>query len=625
MDSTQLKSTETNIKERYPELFKTRKVLRDLVHGYINLTEFDLEIIDTKYFQRLKDIRQLTCQHVYPGAKHTRFEHSLGVLELTRQAVVSLNRNGEFIANKDSKHKISPELEFNVSMAALLHDIGHCPFSHMGERQFDIKALRDEFSKELNEFNSKNGGRLFETTDVTYAVDVAKDRQQVTNHKSAHEIISCILVLKTFSDQLNKYASIIDFEFIIRCIMGVQYSYGAKGIENILIRLISSSALDMDKLDYIMRDTIYTGVSVPNIDTQRIFNNMFIDRDKIVFNSKSVPALQNLIEARDNLYMWVYNHHAVVYTDFLYYYILRRLSHNHKDIHSKEDDGGSKQDKAKTDYPVPFTVGCLTNDELFSLNAIEKDLVSDADVNYNLKRQYVLLMNSPTREFEPPDKKRIDRLKSLLVQLFERKLLKPWWKTIFEFNNFMTSNFPDDYLKSEIPKRICGSNKYISADEFRSQIAKAVIEKFKKPDEKAGEEATEGELYLEDGEFFIVERSNKFYSLDSIAKIMIYFKKNEVINNSVSDNDSEPSKEYYGKYLINVIPQRDYDKFFQKESFYIYIKLKKEPEEGDSQKVKEFYEKVEKEFIKVASFLGKMTPEEFEDYVRVQEAKGISK
>ena len=63
--------------------FKPVKIIRDLVHGYVNVTYFDIKILDTIQFQRLKDIKQLTCQQVYPSAQHTRFEHSLGVLELT--------------------------------------------------------------------------------------------------------------------------------------------------------------------------------------------------------------------------------------------------------------------------------------------------------------------------------------------------------------------------------------------------------------------------------------------------------------------------------------------------------------------------------------------------------------
>lgn len=77
----------TGSKEVWDRYFAPRKVIRDLAHGYVRLTKFELEIIDQAPFQRLKDIRQLTCQQVYPAARHTRFEHSLGVMELTRRAI----------------------------------------------------------------------------------------------------------------------------------------------------------------------------------------------------------------------------------------------------------------------------------------------------------------------------------------------------------------------------------------------------------------------------------------------------------------------------------------------------------------------------------------------------------
>ena len=95
-----------------------RKFIRDLVHGYVNLSEFELKIIDTSPFQRLKDIRQLTCQDVYPCARHTRFEHSLGVLELTKQAIKHLNKNG-FITDKSFNSPIiTDHLAFNASRIA---------------------------------------------------------------------------------------------------------------------------------------------------------------------------------------------------------------------------------------------------------------------------------------------------------------------------------------------------------------------------------------------------------------------------------------------------------------------------------------------------------------------------
>lgn len=106
---------------------KDSKFIRDLVHGYVYLTKFDLALIDTPEFQRLKDIRQLTCQNVYPSARHTRFEHSLGVLELTRRALDSLNQNGILVnvGKKDDTPLFSDHLIFNASLAALLHDVGH--------------------------------------------------------------------------------------------------------------------------------------------------------------------------------------------------------------------------------------------------------------------------------------------------------------------------------------------------------------------------------------------------------------------------------------------------------------------------------------------------------------------
>lgn len=126
--------------------FKTTKIIRDLIHEYINLTDFDLKVIDTIEFQRLKDIRQLTCQQVYPAARHTRFEHSLGVLHLMRQAIKSINKNDIFSNGTKigAKEIINPNLSFNACVAALLHDVGHCPFSHLGEAEFDLENIREK-------------------------------------------------------------------------------------------------------------------------------------------------------------------------------------------------------------------------------------------------------------------------------------------------------------------------------------------------------------------------------------------------------------------------------------------------------------------------------------------------
>ncbi len=110
--------------------------------------------------------------------------------------------------------------------------------------------------------------------------------------------------------------------------------------KNLCISLINDKAFDMDKLDYIMRDSLYTGIGTPRIDTKRLFRNLRITKEyKLVFMSKAVPTLQNLIESRDSLYMWVYNHHSVIYSDFIYGYIFRRLGHNAEKINESEKLG----------------------------------------------------------------------------------------------------------------------------------------------------------------------------------------------------------------------------------------------------------------------------------------------
>lgn len=111
---------------------KPKKFIRDHAHEYVFITDFELSLVDTIEFQRLKDVRQLTCQHVYPGARHTRFEHSLGVTELTRQAIDALNHNG-YISGKPFGG-LKNQLKFNGTLAALLYDVGNCPFSHWESR-----------------------------------------------------------------------------------------------------------------------------------------------------------------------------------------------------------------------------------------------------------------------------------------------------------------------------------------------------------------------------------------------------------------------------------------------------------------------------------------------------------
>lgn len=643
--------------------FEPIKIVRDLVHEYINLTRFDLEVIDTISFQRLKDIRQLTCQHVYPAAHHTRFEHSLGALELTRQAIKHLNRNG-IIGNKPKDYSepiITENLEFNATLAALLHDVGHCPFSHMGETEFDSEEVRKY---------------LYDTIKNHPCLEQCKDLLKKINTKSSksigavHEQLSCIVILKSYSDiltNLTKRASDdtdicyieTDFELIIRSILGIEYDVSSyrlfeeNKVKNVIVRLINSSIFDMDKLDYIMRDSILTGIGTPIIDTKRLFRNMYFSNNlSLVFTSKAVPALQNMIDSRDGLYMYVYNHHAVVFSDFIYTYISRRLSHNTDAfIAIAYPEMSDSAYKTAIDFIEIYSLGLIPKPYLFSIEAIVEQNRSDSDwisllnIIHNIKidsQELMLGIRGELREIwnedfacfedeltesmeaeselseddideivdEEPEFSEADiKLLSIKIQnVFElihqfktRHFLKPWWKTVFEFTNFMNQYFRDDITRKQVGKFICDGGIYgLEAAEFRSQIAKHVIYITNKLAEKRQSDLIEP---LSDGDFFVIQRSTRFFSPDTIEKLEIALKSSEIIGPPIDVNYSQldSKQEYYIKTLTNIIPQKDYSSIYAKEGFYIFSKPISDEQEPDEQIKKKHYKLLEQIFAFVSN------------------------
>lgn len=576
------------MKESY--FLDTKKSVRDLVHGYVEITEFELSLIDSAPFQRLKDIRQLTCQHVYPDARHTRFEHSLGVLHLINQAIGYINKNG-YISNPpdlpdDNEPIFDKNMKFNMRLAALLHDVGHCPFSHMGETQLDAWDVKDALSAEINNPDFKFSENL--KNHIT-----TKEPKKIG---AIHEQLSCIMVLdhyydrfdKINSDFANKFNLNIDLEFIFRSILGIKYEvitkkdYVKYRIKNIAIELLNSKIFDMDKLDYVIRDSFYTGINTPKIDVVRLFQNMYIsERYNLSFNSKAVPVLQNIIETRDNLYMYVYNHHAVVYSDFIYTYIFRRMKLN-----------AEKKKKENPGKPIEITKGVVPDDYFFSIEAIVDHLYSDSDIICALMVQYRLSL-----EDDDNDDIDIERATSLVQQLFNRKFLKPFWKNLFEFNSFMDKHFANDVIRKRMGEFVCKDateEHPLMGSEFCSQLAKHVIYITKQLEKRE-----KLPFSLNDGEFFIVKRKNNFFSTDTIENLEIYIRKNSVSCNSSDVNYS--TNNYYVKYLTSILPQKDYSSVFDENGFYIYVRPYEEKnKEADLSKKEKYYETIENIFAFVA-------------------------
>ena len=205
------------------------KLIHDSVHGTIRMNGWMVEIIDTPEFQRLRRIKQLGfADLVYPGANHTRFEHSIGVMHIA------------------SKLTDSPE----ILASALLHDIGHTPFSHSGEI-----VLRKYMRKE-------------------------------------HEDVSDLIRNSSIRDVLERHG--IDWRKVVEFVS----------------RPPVSSVIDVDRIDYLMRDAHYTGVAYGVVDFDRLVGKMHFDGEKVYVEIGGVRAVESFLISRYLMYSAVYHHHV---------------------------------------------------------------------------------------------------------------------------------------------------------------------------------------------------------------------------------------------------------------------------------------------------------------------------
>jgi len=235
------------------------KIINDPVYGFIHIPfQVLFDLIEHPFFQRLRRIRQLGLTHlVYPGAQHTRFQHSLGALHLMNSAIAVLRGKGINISEKEAEA---------VSVAILLHDIGHGPFSHTLEHSL-VEGISHEdlsilFMEHLNE---EFGGKLD-------------------------------LAIRIFKDQYEK---------------------------KFLYQLVSGQ-LDMDRLDYLRRDSFFTGVTEGTIGLDRIIEMINVKNDQLVVDEKGIYSIEKFLIARRLMYWQVYLHKTVLSAELLLMKILKR-------------------------------------------------------------------------------------------------------------------------------------------------------------------------------------------------------------------------------------------------------------------------------------------------------------
>jgi len=239
------------------------KTIRDPIHGDIKLEGLFLDLIEAPEVQRLYNIKQLGFAHlVFPGAHHTRLEHSLGAYYMASQAAEKLE------LDKDEKE--------TVACAAMLHDIGHGPFSHTLE-----SILRDTLNVDHVDLTEKlilGEHTIFEP-----------DEKEFIGSPSVFDI-------------LNKHG--IDKKEIINIIRGKVHK------KPYLSQLLNSS-IDVDQLDYLVRDAYYTGVAYGMIDIERFLQTLIIDNNRLAVRKKGVGVVENILMARTLMYSSVYYHKTV--------------------------------------------------------------------------------------------------------------------------------------------------------------------------------------------------------------------------------------------------------------------------------------------------------------------------
>ncbi|SEO06732.1 HD domain-containing protein [Mucilaginibacter sp. OK283] len=236
-----------------------KKIINDPVYGFISIpTELIFDLIEHPYFQRLRYIKQLGMTHlVYPGALHTRFHHAIGAMYLMDTAIETLRNKG---------HNVSDEEEEAVTIAILLHDIGHGPFSHALERTIIEGIDHEDISSMLmNKLNEQFDGRL------TMAISIFNN---TFPRKFLHQLVS--------------------------------------------------SQLDMDRLDYLNRDSFFTGVSEGVISSERIIKMLNVKDDHIVVDAKGIYSIEKFLIARRLMYWQVYLHKTVIAGEELLVKIFKR-------------------------------------------------------------------------------------------------------------------------------------------------------------------------------------------------------------------------------------------------------------------------------------------------------------
>src|SRR5467141_5308008 len=317
--------------------------IKDPIHGYVRISEAEKTIIDTRPVQRLRRLRQLAgSEFVYPAANHTRFEHVIGAMHLA--GVLS--------------EILPPHLEVytqeQMRLAALLHDIGHGPFSHVFEPLMvrHLKKTHEDF--------------------VPWLVNETEIKDKLTNAGFDAQKLG-LLAVGRLRDRKRPY----------------------------LDQMISSS-VDVDKMDFLVRDSFHTGAAYGSIDVHRLIYTMDIINGNLSVDGRAVATLESFLLARFESFRTIYFHRASRAVQIM---IVKALEAARNELHLLDFDGPEdylklddykvwtglkecrKSEKIMQDLEHRRLLKCAYERTLFSGEELRSNIISDERVRGDIEKQ----------------------------------------------------------------------------------------------------------------------------------------------------------------------------------------------------------------------------------------------
>ena len=407
------------------------KRIKDPIYGYLEIENEYFKLIDTASFQRLRNIRQTTYQALYPSSLHNRFVHSLGVFHLGKKAINHFYRNSKPLF---SQRLIEGwrAIEHTFLIACLLHDVGHSPFSHTGEEYYTKGAdLKQLLSDEI-----KSSQFSEDSSSVTW---------------QPHEAMSSLIGLEICKDSGFE----IDKELFVRAILGLEYKNCDESaiIINAVITLLNGQLIDVDKLDYLSRDSFATGYSSLTIDVDRLLSGYTVcENDKgelcVAYKRGAHSVIENVIYANDLERRWIQNHPIILYDCMLSDFAIRYFNIGMRNVFGT---GGKP-------LQTVFVKEALTDKGLVNGGSSLR-LLCDDDIVHYIKN--IASPNHITRQF------------------FSRNArLKPLWKTEAAFDNYSRKKLGEDAL-SKLPEDLRGVLDFLQEHTgfFINEIALSEAEK----------------------------------------------------------------------------------------------------------------------------------------------------